>query len=63
MSLPLLTQRLSIKGQEPKRMTSRSAGYDLHSSEETIIIPHSRQLVATGIAITVPAGTYGRIAP
>ena len=63
MSLPLLTQRLSIKGQEPKRMTSGSAGYDLHRSEETIIIPHSRQLVATGIAITVPAGTYGRIAP
>ena len=42
MSSPLLTQRLSIKGQEPKRMTSRSAGYDLHSSEETIIAPHSR---------------------
>ena len=26
MSSPLLTQRLSIKGQEPKRMTSGSAG-------------------------------------
>ena len=44
-------------------MTSDSAGYDLHSSEETVIAPHSRQLGATGIAITVPAGTYGRIAP
>ena len=42
MSSPLLTQRLSIKGQEPKRMTSGSAGYDLHSSERTIIAPHSR---------------------
>ena len=40
-------------------MTSGSAGYDLHSSEETVIVPYSRQLVATGIAITVPAGTYG----
>ena len=63
MSSPLLTQGLSIKGQEPKTVTSRSAGYDLHSSEETVIAPHSRQLGATGIAITVPAGTYGRIAP
>ena len=63
MSAPLLTQRLSIKGQEPKRMTSGSAGYDLHSSEETVITPLSRPLVATGIAINVPAGTYGRIAP
>ena len=44
-------------------MTSGFAGYDLHSSEETVIAPYSRQLVATGIAITVPAGTYGRIAP
>ena len=44
-------------------MTSGSAGYDLHSSEGTVIAPHSRQLVATGIAITVPAGTNGRIAP
>ena len=44
-------------------MTSGSAGYDLHSSEETVIAPHCGQLVATGIAITVPAGTYGRITP
>ena len=63
MSSPLLTHILSIKGQEPKRVTSGSAGYDLHSSEETVIAPHSRQLGATGIAITVHAGTYGRIAP
>ena len=42
-------------------MTSGSAGYDLHGSEETIIVPYSRQLVATGISITVPTGTYGRI--
>ena len=63
MSSPLLTQRLSIKVQEPKTMTSGFAGYDLQSLEETVIAPYSRQLVATGIAITVPAGTYGRIAP
>ena len=44
-------------------MTSGSAGYDLNSSKETVIAPHSRQLVATGIAIAVPAGTYGQIAP
>ena len=44
-------------------MTTGSAGYDLHSSEKTVIAPHSKQLAATGIAITVPAETYGRIAP
>ena len=59
----MLTQQLFIKGQEPIQMTLGSAGYDLHSSEETVIASHSRQLVATGIAITVPAGTYARIAP
>ena len=32
ISSPLLTQRLSIKGQEPKRMTLESKVYDLYSS-------------------------------
>ena len=62
MSSSLLTQRSSIKGQEPKGITSVSVGYDLHSSEETVIAPYSRLLVATGIAISVPRGTYGGVA-
>ena len=60
---PLLTQILSNRDQEPKRMTSGSAGRDLHCSEETVIAPHNRKLVATWTAITIPAGTYRRIAP
>ena len=60
---PLLTHILSKKGQELKRITSGSAGYDLYSLQETVIAPHNSQLVATSIAITVPAGTYVRVAP
>lgn len=49
----------------PTRGSKFAAGYDLYSYNNDIIIipPNSRALVKTGIAITVPHGTYGRIAP
>ena len=39
------------------------AGYDLYSSQDTVVAAHNRLLVSTDIAIKVPFGTYGRIAP
>ena len=59
----LLVQLLSPKGKVPIRSTTLAAGYDLYSAEELQIAPHSRFLVSTDIAILVPPGTYGRIAP
>jgi dUTP pyrophosphatase len=47
----------------PKRQTSESAGYDICSIEDYMIPPHGRQLIDTGLSITVPKGTYGQIAP
>ena len=47
----------------PKRMTRGAAGYDLFSSEDVIISHGGRSLVGTGIAICMPEGVYGRIAP
>jgi dUTP pyrophosphatase len=49
--------------QIPVRATEGSAGYDLYSVEDVTIQPGERCLVSTGIRITVPRGTYGRIAP
>lgn len=47
----------------PRRANSTDAGYDLSSIESLVIPPQSMALVSTGLAIAVPSGTYGRVAP
>ena len=47
----------------PERKSAGAAGYDLVACENANIPPSMRALVDTGIAIAVPEGTYGRIAP
>jgi dUTP pyrophosphatase len=59
----LLVQKLSPTAQTPTRATPRSVGYNLHTTEETTILPSERTLVRMGIAIKTPPGTYGCIAP
>ena len=54
---------LTLNGKLPQRSTSGAAGYDLDSAEDKDIPPQTRELISTDIAITVPKGTYGRIAP
>jgi dUTP pyrophosphatase len=46
----------------PERGTSRSAGYDLRSSEKYIIPARSHKAIKTGIKVILPYNTYGRIA-
>ena len=59
----LQIQLLSPKGKVPTRGTPDAARYDLYSSETITLPPHTRALVSTDIAIQVPVGTYGGIAP
>lgn len=47
----------------PKRANTSDAGYDLSSVDSLVIPPQSTALVSTGIAMAVPPGTYGRVAP
>jgi dUTP pyrophosphatase len=47
----------------PTRQTEGSAGYDLHCVEDAVIPARGQVLMSTGIAIKLPYGTYGRIAP
>ncbi|QED42803.1 ORF3 [Dioscorea badnavirus A] len=47
----------------PQRMTAEAAGYDLITIDGEEIAPFGRCLFRTGLAIRVPQGTYGRIAP
>lgn len=48
----------------PSRATEGSVGYDLCSIEDDVIMPNGgKACIATGIAVGIPAGYYGRIAP
>lgn len=47
----------------PAYATSGSAGLDLLSTEECVIAPGQRALVATGIAIALPAGLEAQVRP
>lgn len=59
----LLFKKLHPDAIIPTRATLLSAGFDLFALEETHISPmYGSVLVHTGIAVRLPAGTYGRIA-
>ena len=47
----------------PERKSAGAAGYDLSACEAAVVLPGGWALVDTGVAIAVPPGTYGRIAP
>ena len=55
--------RLTEDAVLPVRATSGSAGYDLASACDTVVPAHGKALVKTGLMMTIPDGTYGRIAP
>jgi dUTP pyrophosphatase len=56
-------KKLNEKAILPKKGSERAAGYDLYSCEDTMVPAKSRKLVKLGIAVAVPSGNYGRIAP
>jgi dUTP pyrophosphatase len=47
----------------PTRGTNESAGYDLSAFEDVEIESNKLGRVRTGVFLTCPIGTYGRIAP
>ena len=54
---------LGAKATVPIRGSECAAGMDLCSAEDTKILAGDRGLVSTQLAICVPEGCYGRIAP
>ena len=66
MAVPITdfrVMRLVKTAQMPVKATEGSAGYDLFASEETTVPARGQVLVATGLSVVFPDGTYGRIAP
>jgi dUTP pyrophosphatase len=47
----------------PARASQSSAGLDLYSIETVSLQPGERRLVRTGLAVAIPEGFYGRVAP
>lgn len=64
--LPLPTleiKKLNDKAVTPSKGSPQSAGYDLYSIEQYTLKPLERKLFKTGLAMSIPSGMYGRIAP
>ena len=53
--------RLSPAAKIPKRAISNDAGLDLFASKKIAILPKSRSVIKTGIAIHLPKKTVGLI--
>ena len=56
-------KRLDPKATLPTRGSSLSAGLDIYVIEDLTIPPGDRRLARTGLAVAIPEGYYGRIAP
>ncbi|KAL4776818.1 dUTPase-like protein [Aspergillus nidulans var. acristatus] len=59
----LLVKKLTDTARAPTRGSAFAAGYDLYAAKEIIIPAKGKGLVDTGLAVAVPEGTYGRVAP
>jgi len=60
---PLLVQKLAPSATTPTRGSAFAAGYDLYASTPITVKARNKALVSTSLAIAVPPGTYGRVAP
>jgi dUTP pyrophosphatase len=62
-ALTIRFKKLTPSAQTPTQAKRGDAGYDLYATESVTIKPFQRAVVKTGIAIEIPEGYYGRIAP
>jgi len=61
--MALRVKLLSANATLLMRASAAAAGYDLFAAADAVIEAHGKALIATDIAIAVPPGYYGRIAP
>jgi dUTP pyrophosphatase len=59
----LKVKRSTEKAKIPTKGSKDAAGHDLYSIREKTISKESQELISTGIHISIPKGTYARIAP
>ncbi len=56
-------KKLDSDAMLPTRGSTAAAGLDLYSIEAVCLHPKQRSLVRTGLAVAIPDGYYGRLAP
>ena len=56
-------KKLDPRAVLPTRGSALSAGLDLYSIEALNLEPGQRAIVRTGLAVAIPEGFYGRLAP
>ncbi len=56
-------KKLDSRATLPARGSLLSAGLDISAIEDVVIEPKQRAVVRTGLAVAIPEGHYGRIAP
>src|SRR5215204_4425265 len=59
----LYFKRLDPRACLPARGSAHAAGLDLCSVEDVVLEPGQRTVVSTGLAVAIPEGYYGRVAP
>ena len=59
----LCFKKLDERALLPTRGSVSAAGLDMYSIEDVAIGPGQRALARTGLAVAIPDGHYGRIAP
>ena len=59
----LYVKKLSEYAVLPQKAHPGDAGYDLSSARSLVVPAYGKALVPTDLSMTVPFGTYGRIAP
>jgi dUTP pyrophosphatase len=59
----LRVKRLSENAVLPIRGSGLAAGYDLASAEDVIVPARGKAIAKTDLAMVIPLGHYGRIAP
>jgi dUTP pyrophosphatase len=60
---PLRFKQLDPRAVLPQRGSALAAGLDVYSIEDLEIGPRHRGMARTGLAVAIPPGFYGRIAP
>jgi len=55
--------RLHEEARLPTKGSKDSAGLDLYAIESLVIPAHGRAGIRTGLAVSIPQGFYGRVAP
>lgn len=56
-------KKLHSEAKKPEQAKDGDAGYDLFALESATLLPFERKVIKTGLAIEIPKGCYGRVAP